>query len=390
MFQYFLFGTFLLYLCSSVTFVLSTTGKTQQEKKKWEKVSVQCVLVGVFSHFCFICSRIWIGGHFPTSNMFEFISFLCFSIVLSFLLIYFFYYRFPVLGAFVMPFAVILLSYASVFPKEVQPLIPALQSHWLFIHVTTAALGEGAFAIGFVAGLIYVIHEVGNDIKNRSALWLESIFILGCMVFGFSVVSLFFGVAGYSTQFQCEVQGEKAVQEYFLPPLIKPYGVEKVSYSSDTVTFEAPMWMKGEQAARKLNSVIWSIFSGSIIYGLLRLFLRKRLTHILYPLVKNLDKSLIDEISYRAIAIGYPIFTLGALIFAMIWANEAWGRFWGWDPKETWALITWLFYTVYLHFRFARGWQGMRSAWLCVGGFIIIMINLIIINLVIAGLHSYA
>lgn len=388
--QYLLLSTFLLYLCSSVTFVLSTTGKKIQEKVRWENFSIRCVLIGTLLHLCFICSRIWVGGHFPTSNMFEFTSFLCFSIILSFLLIYFFFYRLPVLGVFVMPFAVILLSYASVFPKEVQPLIPALQSHWLFIHVTTAALGEGAFAIGFVAGLIYVIHEVGNDIKRRSSFWLESIFILGCMVFGFSVVSMLFGVTGHSAQFQYEVQGQKTIQEYSLPPLIKPHGGIEVGSSSDSVIIEAPAWMKGEQAARKLNSVIWAILFGSSIYGLLRFFLRRRLTQVLYPLVKSLDKDLIDEISYRAIAIGYPIFTLGALIFAMIWANEAWGRFWGWDPKETWALITWLFYTVYLHFRFSRGWQGMRSAWLCVGGFIIIMINLIIINLVISGLHSYA
>jgi cytochrome c-type biogenesis protein CcsB len=127
-----------------------------------------------------------------------------------------------------------------------------------------------------------------------------------------------------------------------------------------------------------------------VLYGLIRVLARKRLSQILYPLARNLDEELLDEISYRAIAIGFPIFTLGGLIFAMIWAHQAWGRFWGWDPKEDWALITWLFYSAYLHLRLSRGWHGLKSSWLAVGGFIIIMINLIVINLVIAGLHSYA
>ena len=126
------------------------------------------------------------------------------------------------------------------------------------------------------------------------------------------------------------------------------------------------------------------------MYALLRLLLRKRVYELLYPMVKNLDLEKVDEISYRAIAIGFPIFTLGGLIFAMIWAHEAWGRFWGWDPKETWALITWLYYSGYLHFRLSRGWHGLRSSWLAVGGFVVIMINLVAINLVFAGLHSYA
>lgn len=117
---------------------------------------------------------------------------------------------------------------------------------------------------------------------------------------------------------------------------------------------------------------------------------RKRLSIPISKWVQDLDASLIDEISYRAIAIGFPIFTLGALIFAMIWASEAWGRFWSWDPKEVWALITFLFYSAYLHLRLSRGWIGEKSAWLAVIGFIIVMFNLVFVNMVIAGLHSYA
>ena len=104
--------------------------------------------------------------------------------------------------------------------------------------------------------------------------------------------------------------------------------------------------------AKKLNTVIWSLGAGIILYGLLRLILRKRLAAVFQPIVKNVNIDLVDEISYRSVLIGFPIFTLGALIFAMIWAQIAWTRFWGWDPKEVWALITWLFYAAFLTFAF--------------------------------------
>ena len=98
---------------------------------------------------------------------------------------------------------------------------------------------------------------------------------------------------------------------------------------------------------------------------------------LIKPIVKNVNLNLVDEISYRSVLIGFPIFTLGAFIFAMIWAQVAWTRFWGWDPKEVWALVTWLFYAAFLHLRMSKGWQGEKSAWLAVIGFAIIMFNLI-------------
>ena len=111
---------------------------------------------------------------------------------------------------------------------------------------------------------------------------------------------------------------------------------------------------------------------------------------MLKPFVKRANLELMDEIGYRSVLIGFPVFTLGALIFAMIWAQEAWGRYWGWDPKEVWALITWLFYAAFLHLRLSKGWEGRKSAWLALIGFAIMIFNLVVINLIIAGLHSYA
>ena len=392
-----LFGTFFLYLISSVAFVMGISKdkneKSEQRKRRWGNIAVGIAIVGAVFQTLFIITRMMIGGHFPTSNMFEFTAFLCYAIVIAFVIVYFIYKNI-VLGAFVMPLAVVLLAYASVFPRDVQPLIPALQSYWLPIHVSTAALGQGAFGIGFVAGLIYLIKTVGNQKSGKNAFWLETTLLIVLMFLGFSIVQFAFGLVDYEAKFSHTVDGEANVQEYSLPPIVSPTDSQIIQMDSfpglNEPLFESPGWMKGEKAASKLNSVIWSVITGLILYGLLRLILRKPLRTVLHPLLKDLDSELVDEISYRAIAIGFPIFTLGALIFAMIWAHQAWGRFWGWDPKEVWALITWLFYSAYLHLRLSRGWHGLKSAWLAVGGFVIIMINLIAVNLVITGLHSYA
>lgn len=104
------------------------------------------------------------------------------------------------------------------------------------------------------------------------------------------------------------------------------------------------------------------------------------------PLAASLDT--LDEINYKAVSIGYPLFTLGALFAGSIWAYKAWGTFWGWDPKEVGALIIWLFYTSYLHARFQRGWKGNRAATLSIVGFAIIMLSFFG-NILLGGQHSY-
>jgi cytochrome c-type biogenesis protein CcsB len=98
---------------------------------------------------------------------------------------------------------------------------------------------------------------------------------------------------------------------------------------------------------------------------------------------------LLDDFSYRIIAVGFPMLTLG-IITGAAWANSAWGTYWSWDPKETWSLIVWLIYAAYLHARIARGWQGKRAAWLSILGFAATMFCYLGVNLFLSGLHSYA
>jgi cytochrome c-type biogenesis protein CcsB len=97
----------------------------------------------------------------------------------------------------------------------------------------------------------------------------------------------------------------------------------------------------------------------------------------------------LDRIAYRTAIVGFPIFTFAVIAGAM-WAEVAWGRYWGWDPKETCAFVTWVFYAAYLHARSTAGWRGKRAAWICVLGFVSMIFNLFFINMVVSGLHSYA
>ena len=104
----------------------------------------------------------------------------------------------------------------------------------------------------------------------------------------------------------------------------------------------------------------------------------------LFPSAANLE-----EISYKVIAVGFPLLTIG-IVTGAAWANYAWGTYWSWDPKETWSLIVWLIYATYLHARVVKGWNGKRTAYLSIAGFLATLFCYLGVNLLLSGLHSYA
>ncbi len=115
-------------------------------------------------------------------------------------------------------------------------------------------------------------------------------------------------------------------------------------------------------------------------------FLKKKQLGTLFQKLPSLDT--LDEIGYRCLSFGFPMLTLG-IITGAIWAAQAWGSYWSWDPKETWSLITWFVYAALLHGRLTTGWRGRRAAWLTVAGFLIMLFTFIGVNLWMPGLHSY-
>jgi ABC-type transport system involved in cytochrome c biogenesis permease subunit len=220
--------------------------------------------VGFVANTVALVVRTAASGHLPITNLYEYLTFFAWAIVAGFLLIW---KRrdLKLLTVFASSVAFAMMVVASLFPARVeQQLMPALQSYWLTIHVTLAVLGEAAFAVAFVASVVYL--------------------------------------ATY-----------------------------------------------GKDRAR----------SGKL-----------------------------DLITYRAIGIGFPLFTIGALFAGAVWAQRAWGSPWSWDPKETSSLIVWFVYAIYLHARLVRGWRGRGPAVLSILGFVLTFIT-ILGSRIMGGLHSY-
>lgn len=381
--------SFIAYLVATLFFggaVKGSKSEASYKNNRWGKIAIVVTIIGFLSHIGYFITRWIASGHAPVSNMFEFMTAFGMMIVGAFILL-FFLYRTPSLGLFALPIAVIIIGYASMFPREITPLIPALKSYWLWVHVTTAALGEAILAISAVAGLIFLLKNVDLTKKSKQRFWLEAVMFTLILVIGFIVSSTTFKLTGYEAQFTFIDKNEQPSQiEYNYPPLFGMHQYEALTPDAMTPWAEMPAIVN----AKTLTTFVWSVAVGTVLYLIIRLIFRRPIASLFQPFAKKANSQLMDEIGYRSVLIGFPVFTLGALIFAMIWAHEAWSRFWGWDPKEVWALITWLFYAAFLHLRLSRGWEGEKSAWLAVIGFIIIMFNLIAVNLIIAGLHSYA
>ncbi|HEC75152.1 MAG TPA: c-type cytochrome biogenesis protein CcsB [Methylophaga aminisulfidivorans] len=218
-------------------------------------------------------------GHIPVSNLYE--VFILFSIVTAFL--YLFYerrYQTRSLGGFVL----LVISAAVAFQlwysfdrqaDQIQPLVPALQSYWMKIHVPANFIGYGAFSIAAMIGVAYLI-VVWRQQKNPTSTWVKT-----------------------------------------MPSL-----------------------------------------------------------------------NVMDDLMYKTIALGFAFFTL-ATILGALWAAEAWGGYWSWDPKETWALIVWLNYAAWLHMRLTKGWHGKPMAWWAIVGLFVTLFAFLGVNMFLSGLHSY-
>lgn len=373
-----LFIAFILLLISIVPLGLATKAKS----RKSARVGIIFAYIAfVLQMTYFICR--WLAvGHAPVSNMYEFMTFFGIMLVGAFLIINFLYKQITI-GLFAIPISLLILGYASIFTSDVSPLVPSLQSNWLAIHVITVAASSAILSIAFVTGIMYLLRIVDVNKNTRSTKSLEAVLYCLVIVIGFIVSSSFFNLLLEPETVKInDFKGDTEVVTYTMPKIV----VNELKGSESVGMIRLPNSID----ANKLNTVIWSFLVGTLLYLIIRLVTRRTLIQLLKPFTVKINPTLLDEISYRAVLIGFPLFSLGGLFFAMIWAQMAWGRYWGWDPKEVWALITWLFYVALLHLRLSKGWEGERTAWLAIIGFGMIVFNQVFVNLVIAGLHSYA
>ncbi len=270
-------------------------------------------------------------GHIPVSNLYEVFVLFCW-LTTAFYLYFEEKYNTKALGAMVMlvvSAAVgFLLWYTLVREAhEIQPLVPALKSWWMKLHVPANFIGYGTFALSAMVAFAYLIKQQASETRwfKLTPLW-----ILGIVL--------------------C-----------FLPLVFR-------SSSASGAAGGSNYWLG------------YSIISVIIIGGIL--MARKRIA------ARLPSYEILDDVMYKSIAVGFAFFTI-ATVLGALWAAEAWGGYWSWDPKETWALIVWLNYAAWLHMRLVKGLSGTFSAWWALTGLAVTTFAFLGVNMFLSGLHSY-
>jgi cytochrome c-type biogenesis protein CcsB len=288
----------------------------------------------------------------PLTNLYESLIFFVWCLILAYLIIEF-KYKNRSFGAFITPVAALALAFIDIsgMSTNIQPLVPALQSNWLLVHVLLSFISYALFSVSFSTGLMYLIVRAEKRSEPAYIFWTVtlSVFVITLSAMGLDYLT-----------FKVAIKSQEELIKSFL---------FRASFFSSSPAVAVVSWF----IAAAFTFFIWR-FGG---------ILRKIITSF------NISHEMLDEITYKSIAIGFPIFTLGGLIFGAIWADQAWGKYWTWDPKETWSLITWFFYAFFLHSRLMRGWKGKKVAIVAVLGFMAVIFTYLGVNLLLSGLHSY-
>jgi len=268
-------------------------------------------------------------GHIPVSNLYEVFVMFCWMTA-TFYLYYEDQYKTRALGAFVMLVVSgavgFLLWYTLVREAhEIQPLVPALKSWWMKLHVPANFIGYGTFALSAMVAFAYLIKQQANETRW---LRLTPIWLLGAAL--------------------C-----------FVPIAFRQRGIAEAG---------GGYWVG--------YALISALIAAGILLG------RRRIAERLPAL------EILDDVMYKAIAVGFAFFTI-ATVLGALWSAEAWGGYWSWDPKETWALIVWLNYAAWLHMRLMKGLRGTVATWWALAGLAVTTFAFLGVNMFLSGLHSY-
>jgi cytochrome c-type biogenesis protein CcsB len=269
-------------------------------------------------------------GHIPVSNLYEVFVLFCW-LTSAFYLYMEQRYRTRSLGAFVMlvvSAAVLFLLWYSGAREahEIQPLVPALQSWWMKLHVPANFVGYGTFALAAMVSLAYLLKTT-----SARALWT--------------------GLVGIP-----------------MALLVVPVALALA------VGFDEPTNASLAGALRMAGGTVAALALAIVSRGLLNR--------------RTPSPEVMDDLMYKAIAVGFAFFTI-ATILGAFWAAEAWGGYWSWDPKETWALIVWLNYAAWLHMRLMKGLRGTVASWWALVGLLVTTFAFLGVNMFLSGLHSY-
>ncbi len=333
-----------------------------------------------------------------------------------------------VIGTITMPVAIVGVVLMQLLRTEVHPLVPALQSTWLHVHVTLAMLAYAACALSFALALMFLIQD---KVSNDTFLAATSLFGIGVYA---GILTRFenwggLSVIAWNAQEKSEVFLQRGVRLYVvIPDLGWLMLLVLLVVAAPFILYLAGRLKKNEALFTLANRAVFISILLQVV-ALLVFLLRARsgqypsldaeglfatslaaspfilsglvggiFSSLLYLLLlwrrPDLERLLpsaeaLDRITYKTICIAFPLLTL-MIAAGAYWANRTWGSYWSWDPKETWAAITWLVYAGYLHMRITRGWRGRRAAYFAILGFAIVMFTFFGVTYLLPGLHAYA
>lgn len=383
---------------------------------------------GLLANTGAVAHRWYMAGHPPFASIYEMLlSFVWTLAALTLLAEKKFGVK--VIGTVTMPVAIVGVVLMQLLPSDVHPLVPALQSTWLHVHVTLAMLAYAACALSFALALMFLIQD-----RMKTETFLAATSLFSVVTYGFIVFSRFekwggLSVIAWDEPNKSEVFLSRGVRLFVVIPdlgwllllVLAAVAAPLVLYwlarlrkndallaTANRAVFVSILLQllalgafvlraRGSQygsldaegvfpTSLQASPFILSGLVGSIFVSLLYLMLLWRRAD-LERLLPNADS--LDRITYRTIGIAFPLLTL-MIAAGAYWANRTWGSYWNWDPKETWAAITWLVYAGYLHMRVTRGWRGRRAAYFAILGFGVVMFTFFGVTYLLPGLHAYA
>ena len=365
------FGALGLYLAAMVAsffrmaFTRATVDGVLMSTRAGERAGLAATglaVCGVAVHLGSVVSRGLAAQRVPWANMYEYSSVMALIAVCAGLLVVQRRMGYGHLLGFVLAASVVMMSAGAMLFVPAGPTVPALESYWLKIHVTAMVSASAVFILAFVTTALYLARDTA---ERRVAARSGGQFAAGTV--GAASIEL---VDPSSDQ----GSGEKAADAVISSPL-------------ELRRVMSPVWFAILPA---LFFFVWGLLKYDAVRGASMAPLGALLgVGAWYALPHLPSAAQLDTLAYRVTAFAMPIFTF-AIICGAIWAEEAWGRYWGWDPKETGSFFTWVLYAAYLHARATHGWRGRRAAWIGAGAFLALMVTYFAVNLFVVGLHSYA
>jgi len=382
---------------------------------------------GLIANTGAVAHRWYEAGHPPFASLYEMLLSFVWTLA-ALTLIAEKKYGVKVIGTVTMPVAIVGVVLMQLLRSEVRPLVPALQSTWLHVHVTLAMLAYAACALSFALAMMFLIQD---KVKTETFLAATSIFTVGIYA---AILTRFerwggFNVIAWDAENRTEVFLSKGVRLFVTIPNLG--WIMLLVFAAVAAPLVLYIAARGKKNDSLLAIADRAVFISILLQALALIFFVLDVRDGLYPsldaegryatnlatspfilaalvggIFANLlyllllwrrsdlerllpDAEALDRITYKTICIAFPLLTL-MIAAGAYWANRAWGSYWSWDPKETWAAITWLVYAGYLHMRITRGWRGRRAAYFAILGFAVVMFTFFGVTYLLPGLHAYA